>query len=162
MSYRLARLKVVYNARLRGELDMTIDNLKSTLGWLPTPLPMPERLPRRSWRVWYLKSPFREKIRKKHYVFHDWRYAFTFSDVEDPRPIMSSVLGAMSKETACTVDFAWHYPGDNPSREVSDQIEAGRSNYLAKNRYRQQQATTGWRSMFKHWNLKQYIPDEYR
>ena len=112
--------------------------------------------------MWYLKSPFAEKIRKKHYVFHDWRYSFTFSDIEDPRPIMSTILGAMSKDTACTVDFAWHFPGDTSSPEIVQQIEQGRSAYLTRSQFRQQQSTTNWRSQFRHWNLKQYVPDEYR
>lgn len=109
-----------------------------------------------------MKSPFGDKIRKKHYVFHDWRYAFTFDNVEDPRPVMSTVLGAMSKDTACTVDFAWHYPGDVPVLDASQKIEEGHSRYVAKNQLRQQQSTTGWRSMFRNWNIKQYVPDEYR
>ena len=75
---------------------------------------------------------------------------------------MSTVLGAMSKDTACTVDFAWHYPGDVPVLDASQKIEEGHSRYVAKNQLRQQQSTTGWRSMFRNWNIKQYVPDEYR
>ena len=162
MSYQLAKLKVTYNAKLKDHLADTIKNLKTTLSWTNISLPEPARLPRRSWRVFYLTAPFVDKIRKKHYIFHDWRYSFTFDNIQDPRPIMSSILGSMSKDTSCVVAFAWHYPGQAATPDAQDLIQTGYNNYIKRNRMRREQATTGWRSQFRYGNFKQYVPDEYR
>ncbi|EER02176.1 hypothetical protein Pmar_PMAR008957 [Perkinsus marinus ATCC 50983] len=73
---------------------------------------MPARQERRAWRVTYNKSPHHHgKFAVKHYVFHDWRYKFTFYNVADPRPVISTVLGSLSGDAAVTCDFAWYFPG---------------------------------------------------
>ena len=165
--YELTSLAVTYTARLRPHLVRTIANLKGAVDAASpgaVPLPVPQRLPRRAWRVWYLKSPFRDTIRKKHYVFQDWRYRFTFKSVADARPVMSSVLGAATKETSATVDFAWHFPGtgDFATKESEGLIRRGRENYLRKNAAWLQQSQGGWRQQYAHWNFKQYVPMEER
>merc|ERR1712039_666771 len=47
----------------------------------------------------------------RHYVFHDWRYQFTFRDVQDVQSTVSTVLGSMTPETSCVCHFSWHFPG---------------------------------------------------
>eukprot|EP00746_Dinoflagellata_sp_MGD_P089212 gnl/MRDRNA2_/MRDRNA2_35231_c0_seq2.p1 gnl/MRDRNA2_/MRDRNA2_35231_c0~~gnl/MRDRNA2_/MRDRNA2_35231_c0_seq2.p1 ORF type:complete len:191 (+),score=23.91 gnl/MRDRNA2_/MRDRNA2_35231_c0_seq2:58-573(+) len=110
--YRLAVFRVVYTARLRNELTFTIQNLKRSLEWSNEPWPTPRRLPRRAASVTYLKSPFVHKTALRHYIFHDWRYAFTFRNVSDPRKTISTALGAMSPDTSCVCHFSWHSGGD--------------------------------------------------
>merc|ERR1719277_1016034 len=65
----------------------------------------------------YLRSPFRCKTLIRHYVFHDWRYQFSFRHVKDVKSAVSTVLGAMTPETSCTCHFSWHFPGD-PSHNL--------------------------------------------
>lgn len=109
--YRLATLRFVYTSKLRRELQFSISNLRRTLEWSNEPWPLPQRLPRRAWRVSYLKRPFRAKICVRHYVFHDFRYQFIFRDVEDVSSTVSTVLGSMTPETSCVCHFNWHYEG---------------------------------------------------
>ena len=165
-NYQLASLKVVYCSKLRDHLQRTIDNLKGSLEWQAYTLPTPQRLPRRAWRVWYLTAPFRNKLRKKHYIFHDWRYSFTFDNVTDPRPIISTALGSMTSDTSCTLNFNWFHPGTQQLSQnkssIAKQLIQARSKYEAKNKERILQESAGWRQMYRHGNLKQYLPDEAR
>ena len=116
--------------------------------------------------MWYLKSPFRDSIRKKHYIFQDWRYQFRFRRVADVRPVISSVLGAATRDTSSTVDFAWHFPGTQefPATlpDTVSLISQGRANYLRKNALWLQETQGGWRQQYAHWNYKQYVPREQR
>merc|ERR1740138_698936 len=109
--YRLAALRFVYTSKLRRELQFTIQNLRRTLEWSPEQWPLPQRLPRRAYRCTYLKGPFKGKTALRHYIFHDWRYQFTFRGVEDVQSAVSTVLGSMTPETSCVCHFAWHFPG---------------------------------------------------
>ncbi|CAJ1382479.1 unnamed protein product [Effrenium voratum] len=109
--YGLATLRFVYTSKLRKELQYTISNLRHTLQWSQEAWPIPQRLPRRAWRVTYLKRPFRVKTTVRHYVFHDFRYQFTFRDVKDVPAAVSTVLGSMTPETSCVCHFNWHYHG---------------------------------------------------
>mmetsp|Transcript_11039 Transcript_11039/g.20028 ORF Transcript_11039/g.20028 Transcript_11039/m.20028 type:complete len:175 (-) Transcript_11039:128-652(-) len=111
--YRLATLRFVYQSRLRKELQYSIQNLRRTLEWSneSQKWPLPQRLPRRAQKVSYLRAPFKGKITAKHYVFHDYRYHFTFRDVKDVQCTLSTVLGSMTSETSCVCHFYWHYPG---------------------------------------------------
>ncbi|KAF4681549.1 hypothetical protein FOZ60_011960 [Perkinsus olseni] len=114
--YKLARLTVVYTATIREHLTSTINNLKLGLKAIDNGVdpvwPMPARQERRAWRVTYNKGPHHHgKFAVKHYVFHDWRYKFTFHNVADPRPVISTVLGSLSGDAAVTCDFAWYFPG---------------------------------------------------
>ena len=165
--YQLADLTVTYTAKLREQLVRTIGNLKSAIDAASAvETPQATRLPRRAWRVWYLKSPFRDSIRKKHYIFQDWRYQFRFSRVADVRPVISSVLGAATRDTSSTVDFAWHFPGTKefPATlpDTASLISQGRANYLRKNALWLQETQGGWRQQYAHWNYKQYVPREQR
>jgi hypothetical protein len=87
--YALANLRITYTSKLRHSLEATVMKLKRGLEWIPAAgsdvLPLPQRLQRRAWRVWYNKAPHAIGWSKRHYVFHDWRYAFTFKDVSDVR-----------------------------------------------------------------------------
>ncbi|KAF4755640.1 hypothetical protein FOZ63_026660 [Perkinsus olseni] len=114
--YKLARLTVVYTATIREHLTSTINNLKLGLKAIDNGVdpvwPMPARQERRAWRVTYNKGPHHHgKFAVEHYVFHDWRYKFTFHNVGDPRPVISTVLGSLSGDAAVTCDFAWYFPG---------------------------------------------------
>mmetsp|Transcript_25538 Transcript_25538/g.67501 ORF Transcript_25538/g.67501 Transcript_25538/m.67501 type:complete len:176 (+) Transcript_25538:40-567(+) len=109
--YHLATLRFVYTAKLRRELQYTVGNLRRTMEWSDESWPLPQRLPRRAFRVTHLKSPFKNKIAQRHYVFHDWRYQFTFRDVKDVQSTVSTVLGSMTPETSCVCHFSWHFPG---------------------------------------------------
>jgi hypothetical protein len=109
--YQLYRLSVTYTSKLRPELAQTIAKLRETLPWTSLPLPTVTRKPRRAWRITYLRSPFGQKIAIRHYIFHDWRYNCTFYFVKNPQEALSTILGSMTKETNCSVDFTWHYPG---------------------------------------------------
>eukprot|EP00928_Gymnodinium_smaydae_P049230 TRINITY_DN33022_c0_g1_i1.p1 TRINITY_DN33022_c0_g1~~TRINITY_DN33022_c0_g1_i1.p1 ORF type:complete len:172 (+),score=30.98 TRINITY_DN33022_c0_g1_i1:137-652(+) len=109
--YGLSTLRFVYTSKLRKELQFTISNLRRTLEWTPESWPVPQRLPRRAYRVTYAKGPFRGKTALKHYVFHDWRYQFTFRGVRDVQSAVSSVLGSMTPETSCVCHFSWHFQG---------------------------------------------------
>mmetsp|Transcript_88329 Transcript_88329/g.247088 ORF Transcript_88329/g.247088 Transcript_88329/m.247088 type:complete len:183 (-) Transcript_88329:18-566(-) len=109
--YRLSTLRFVYTSKLRRELQYTMQNLRKSLEWSPEPWPLPQRLPRRSFRVTYMKGPFKGKIAQRHYVFNDWQYQFTFREVEDVRAAVSTVLGSMTSETSCVCHFSWHFPG---------------------------------------------------
>jgi len=109
--YGLATLRFVYTSKLRKELQFSIANLRRTSEWSSEAWPLPQRLPRRAWRVSYLKRPFRSKITIRHYVFHDFRYQFTFRNVKDVSSTVSTVLGSMTPETSCVCHFNWHYQG---------------------------------------------------
>eukprot|EP00929_Paragymnodinium_shiwhaense_P108361 TRINITY_DN74680_c0_g1_i1.p1 TRINITY_DN74680_c0_g1~~TRINITY_DN74680_c0_g1_i1.p1 ORF type:complete len:173 (-),score=32.37 TRINITY_DN74680_c0_g1_i1:110-628(-) len=109
--YRLSQLRFVYTSKLRRELQFSIGNLRRTLEWSEEAWPVPQRLPRRAYRISYLKGPFKAKQAIRHYVFHDWQYQFTFRDVKDVRKAVSTVLGSMTPETSCVCHFNWHYPG---------------------------------------------------
>merc|ERR1719382_1963044 len=109
--YNLSMLRFVYTSKLRRELQYTITNLRRTLEWSPEQWPLPQRLPRRAFRVSYLKGPFKGKTAIRHYVFHDWRYQFTFRDVKDVQSAVSMVLGSMTPETSCVCHFNWHFQG---------------------------------------------------
>mmetsp|Transcript_75548 Transcript_75548/g.142541 ORF Transcript_75548/g.142541 Transcript_75548/m.142541 type:complete len:172 (-) Transcript_75548:23-538(-) len=122
--YRLATLRFVYTSKLRKELQFTVQNLRRTLEWSPESWPVPQRLPRRSFRCSYLRGPFKGKTSWRHYVFHDWRYQFTFRNVEDVRAAVSTVLGSMTPETSCVCHFSWHSPGAPAYVELSTVDEA--------------------------------------
>lgn len=109
--YKLSSLKFIYTSKLRRELQFTVQNLRRTLEWSAESWPVPQRLPRRAYRITYLKGPFRGKTSQRHYIFHDWRYQFTFRDVNDVRAAVSTVLGSMTPETSCVCHFSWHFPG---------------------------------------------------
>ncbi len=132
-------------------------------------LPAPKRLQRRAWRVWYNKAPHAIGWSKRHYVFHDWRYAFSFSNVKDVRRTINSLLGSMAKDTSCVVDFSWHSPGsaeyvamlDRSMAEkdhAAELIETGyKSNLEKANSIRE--LTAGAQSVQKHrfMNYRQYV-----
>eukprot|EP00425_Heterocapsa_triquetra_P011837 CAMPEP_0195147518 /NCGR_PEP_ID=MMETSP0448-20130528/173557_1 /TAXON_ID=66468 /ORGANISM="Heterocapsa triquestra, Strain CCMP 448" /LENGTH=162 /DNA_ID=CAMNT_0040186105 /DNA_START=15 /DNA_END=503 /DNA_ORIENTATION=+ len=104
-------MRCVYTSKLRRELQYTVANLRRTLEWSNEEWPLPARLPRRAFRVIYLKAPFKNKIAQRHYVFHDWRYQFTFRNVTDVQSTVSTVLGSMTPDTSCVCHFSWHFPG---------------------------------------------------
>ena len=167
--YQLTSLSLTYTAKLKDPLIRSIANLKTSIdslqGRSDVTLPVPVRLPRRAWRVWYLKSPFRDTIRKKHYVFQDWRYKFIFKNVSDVRAVLNAALGSAARETSSTVEFAWHFPGTQqfPGSENSQRLIAlGRNNFLRKNAAHLQEKQGGWRQQYAHWNFKQYVPSEQR
>ena len=87
--YSLAKLRVVYVSKIREDLENTIRSLSGSLRWSTSvdestlQKPIPSRLQRRAWRVWYNKAPHAIGWSKRHYVFHDWRYAFESQDVSD-------------------------------------------------------------------------------
>jgi len=98
--YKLSKLRVVLTSKLREDLTASIQKLKQSLleprqpsgDWsysdttnenIALPIPAPSRLGRRAWRVWYNKAPHAIGWSKRHYVFHDWRYAFDFRNVGD-------------------------------------------------------------------------------
>ena len=102
--YNLSKLRVVYTSRLRDDLTKSVHKLRNTIDAAGSSegmnhcfrlneiisgemlsKPLPSRLPRRAWRVWYNKAPHAIGWSKRHYVFHDWRYAFTFRDVSDTK-----------------------------------------------------------------------------
>lgn len=87
--YGLKTLRVTYISKVHRALEGTIEKLRKSLAWtgnqVAHELPLPQRLQRRAWRVWYNKAPHAIGWSKRHYIFHDWRYAFTFADVTDPR-----------------------------------------------------------------------------
>mmetsp|Transcript_35784 Transcript_35784/g.64927 ORF Transcript_35784/g.64927 Transcript_35784/m.64927 type:complete len:173 (+) Transcript_35784:63-581(+) len=122
--YRLATLRFTYTSKLRRELQYTIQNLRRSLEWSDEAWPVPQRLPRRAWRVSYLKRPFKCKTTVRHYVFHDWRYQFTFSDVEDVPSAVSTVLGSMTPETSCVCNFNWHFQGSPAYKQLTSAEEA--------------------------------------
>ncbi|CAD7961609.1 unnamed protein product [Amoebophrya sp. A120] len=69
----------------------------------------PRRLQRRAWRITYLRAPFRYKTSIRNYVFHDWRYEFSFYHVgkSEIRPVLSACLGSMPEDVNCKVEFVW-------------------------------------------------------
>merc|ERR1719458_1856577 len=100
-------------------------NLRRTLEWSSEEeWPVPQRLPRRAWRVVYLKGPFKGKTSQRHYVFHDWRYQFTFRHVNDVQSAVSTVLGSMTPETSCVCHFSWHFPGAPLYRRFATEEDA--------------------------------------
>ncbi len=135
-------------SKIRNDLERTIKTLGKTLAWVPSnelhALPAPRRLQRRAWRVWYNKAPHAIGWSKRHYVFHDWRYSFSFEDVNDKRygprifvhvefifvrRTISSILGSMTQDTSCVVDFSWFQTGrskvSSSDQEVLRDILAG-------------------------------------
>ena len=87
---------------------------------------LPKRLPRRAWRVTYLKSPFKHKCAVKNYVFHDWRYSFTFENLRDNQTmeqVLSSCLGSMKDDVNCIAEFNWYHAGCG---EAAAALTAGR------------------------------------
>lgn len=121
--YFLRSLRVEYISPGREALSGTIENLRRSMRWFPSdasngqggatpgvPWPVPERLPRREWRVTYLKSPFKFKYAARHFVFRQYRYAFRFVNPASPHLALSAVLGAMRPNVECTCAFEWHFP----------------------------------------------------
>eukprot|EP00440_Ansanella_granifera_P001762 gb/GFBE01001900.1/.p1 GENE.gb/GFBE01001900.1/~~gb/GFBE01001900.1/.p1 ORF type:complete len:173 (+),score=29.80 gb/GFBE01001900.1/:1-519(+) len=158
--YSLATLRFTYTSKLRRELQFTIGNLRRTLEWSNEQWPVPQRLPRRAWRVSYLKRPFKCKTTVRHYVFHDWRYQFEFRDVQDVQSAVSTVLGSMTPETSCVCHFNWHFSG-SPAYEQLTSPEEVRQRVLdleqgLENVRRKQSAEVerqkGWYGHSTHWN----------
>ena len=96
--YTLPKLKMVLISKLRWDLSDSVRKLGCTIKRLEgmtegfrhgvpesVSSPSPERLPRRAWRVWYNKAPHAIGWSKRHYIFHDWRYAFDFHNIVDIR-----------------------------------------------------------------------------
>eukprot|EP00747_Dinoflagellata_sp_TGD_P169252 gnl/TRDRNA2_/TRDRNA2_197765_c0_seq1.p1 gnl/TRDRNA2_/TRDRNA2_197765_c0~~gnl/TRDRNA2_/TRDRNA2_197765_c0_seq1.p1 ORF type:complete len:172 (-),score=28.18 gnl/TRDRNA2_/TRDRNA2_197765_c0_seq1:134-649(-) len=158
--YRLAALRFVYTSSLRHELQYSISNLRRTLEWSPERWPLPQRLPRRAYRITYLKAPFRGKAAQRHYVFHDWRYQFTFHNVQDIQAAVSTVLGSMTPETSCVCHFSWHFPGApaytvHATEADAQQLERDLESGLAAVRRKQEEETErmkGWYGHSLYWN----------
>mmetsp|Transcript_75790 Transcript_75790/g.214273 ORF Transcript_75790/g.214273 Transcript_75790/m.214273 type:complete len:172 (+) Transcript_75790:64-579(+) len=158
--YKLATLRFVYTAKLRRELQYTIQNLRRTLEWSNEEWPLPQRLPRRAFRISYLKGPFKGKTSFRHYVFHDWRYAFTFRQVQDVPTAVSTVLGSMTPETSCVCHFAWHYPGSMAytqfaSPEDAERLQRDLERGLAAVQRKQSdevERNKGWYGHSAYWN----------
>eukprot|EP00933_Yihiella_yeosuensis_P001153 TRINITY_DN101887_c0_g1_i1.p1 TRINITY_DN101887_c0_g1~~TRINITY_DN101887_c0_g1_i1.p1 ORF type:complete len:201 (-),score=16.18 TRINITY_DN101887_c0_g1_i1:65-580(-) len=158
--YQLNTLRFVYTSKLRRELQYTIHNLRRTLEWSDEQWPVPTRLPRRAWRVSYLKRPFKCKTTVRHYVFHDWRYQFEFRNVKDVQSAVSTVLGSMTPETSCVCDFNWHFSGSpayqqltTPEEEKQRALTIERG--LAAIRRKQSEdveRSKGWYGHSTHWS----------
>mmetsp|Transcript_98453 Transcript_98453/g.195266 ORF Transcript_98453/g.195266 Transcript_98453/m.195266 type:complete len:174 (+) Transcript_98453:70-591(+) len=158
--YRLATLKFVYTSKLRRELQWSVQNLRRTLEWSSDPWPLPQRLPRRAYRVSYIKAPFKGKEFWRHFVFHDYRYQFTFRHVEDVRSTLSTVLGSMTPETSCVCHFSWHFPGaplyayleaDGAALQCEQALERGLMAIRQKNSDDVERQKT-WLGHSLHWN----------
>eukprot|EP00931_Biecheleriopsis_adriatica_P119513 TRINITY_DN9473_c0_g1_i2.p1 TRINITY_DN9473_c0_g1~~TRINITY_DN9473_c0_g1_i2.p1 ORF type:complete len:172 (+),score=19.87 TRINITY_DN9473_c0_g1_i2:129-644(+) len=158
--YSLATLRFTYTSKLRRELQFTIQNLRRTLEWSDGQWPAPQRLPRRAWRVSYLKRPFKCKTTVRHYVFHDWRYQFTFRDVQDVQSAVSTVLGSMTPETSCVCHFNWHFPGAPAYLQISSLEEAKRRiidleqglESVRRKQSEEVERQKGWYGHSMHWN----------
>ena len=87
--YTLPSLTVTYVSSIRSSLERTISKLKYSLDWIRAAggheSALPARRERRAWRVWYNKAPHAIGWSKRHYIFHDWRYCFTFKEVSKPQ-----------------------------------------------------------------------------
>ena len=97
--YQLRKLNIVLISKLREDLTYSVKKLGQSIQRLEVlkdvssgsanhgvvKSPLPERLARRAWRVWYNKAPHAIGWSKRHYVFHDWRYAFDFRNICDIR-----------------------------------------------------------------------------
>ena len=65
--YHLHSFKIVFVSKLRPNLQNTIANLQKSLPYVTFPVDekndflhvYPKRLPRRMWKITYLKSPFK-------------------------------------------------------------------------------------------------------
>lgn len=106
--YKLSRLRIVLSSKLRQDFSSSISTLQKTLELAENNLPSaaasgssslersglthvsPSRLHRRAWRVWYNKAPHAIGWSKRHYVFHDWRYAFDFRHINDVKYVINS------------------------------------------------------------------------
>jgi len=111
---------VVFISKLRPNLQQTISNLQKALPYVQFPkneagdsflYVYPQRLHRRAWRTCYLKSPVIYKKAQRHYVFHDWRYQFTFKHLPLEGPtanqVVSACLGSMEGDVNCVAEFNW-------------------------------------------------------
>lgn len=116
--YRMHSLKVVFISKLRPNLQQTVCNLQQSLPYVTFPeetekflYAYPKRLQRRAWRVTYLKSPFKYKQAIKNYVFHDWRYQFTFRNLttegQTAQEVVSACLGSMDENVNCIAEVNW-------------------------------------------------------
>jgi hypothetical protein len=103
--YTLSRLRVIYISKMREHLASSIRELSRTLEWIDDKhihgaiKPMPYRLQRRAWRVWYNKAPHAIGWSKRHYVFHDWRYGFDFFNVTNVKYVSHVPLETASSQT---------------------------------------------------------------
>jgi hypothetical protein len=92
--YNLRDLRFIYTSKVRKDLTATLLTLRKTIKWAGrlentgVDLPLPSRLLRRAWRVWYNKAPHAIGWSKRHYVFHDWRYLLQYKDVQDLRYVI--------------------------------------------------------------------------
>eukprot|EP00405_Crypthecodinium_cohnii_P036378 CAMPEP_0206542478 /NCGR_PEP_ID=MMETSP0325_2-20121206/10185_1 /ASSEMBLY_ACC=CAM_ASM_000347 /TAXON_ID=2866 /ORGANISM="Crypthecodinium cohnii, Strain Seligo" /LENGTH=115 /DNA_ID=CAMNT_0054040521 /DNA_START=551 /DNA_END=898 /DNA_ORIENTATION=- len=107
-----------------------------------------------------MKGPFKGKIAQRHYVFHDWRYQFTFRDVKDVKSTVGTVLGSMSPETSCVCHFSWHFPGSEQYKMLSSpedmllrqqDLERGIAAVQAKNA-EEKERSKAYYSHSLHWN----------
>lgn len=160
VEYKLASLRFVYTSKLRRELQFSVANLRRSLEWSSESWPLPQRLPRRASRVSYLRGPFKGKISTRHYIFHDWRYQFTFNGVQDVRNAVSTVLGGMTPETSCVCHFSWHSPGapafteyatEEEARLCEQDLERGLAAIRQKNS-EETERQKGWYGHSTHWN----------
>eukprot|EP00397_Hematodinium_sp_SG-2012_P061374 GEMP01081192.1.p1 GENE.GEMP01081192.1~~GEMP01081192.1.p1 ORF type:complete len:290 (+),score=56.49 GEMP01081192.1:179-1048(+) len=109
------------------------------------------RLPRRAWRVSYLKSPFKYKKATRHYIFHDWRYEFEFWSPPDPEQVVSRILGSAAPDTSSVVHFSWHYSNGDPLAAAPMLLEKGRQGVL-KQVQLDEERSKGWYHHTTFWN----------
>jgi hypothetical protein len=166
MAYNLTQLRVTYNSKLRWDLQATIKNLKNSIEANPKiSLPLPQRVGRSAWRVWYLKAPFRNKLRKKHFVFFEYKYAFTwnFNDpkkqVTSPQATISTALGSMAGDTLGVFDAEYANTSDSA---VLNELREGNKNFFKNNELWLKERQGQWRQQYSHWNYKQYVNRELR
>ncbi|CAD7971824.1 unnamed protein product [Amoebophrya sp. A25] len=86
----------------------------------------PKRLQRRAWRITYLRSSNRYKTAIRNYVFHDYRYQFTFFNVPpaQTRQTLSACLGSMPSDVNCQVEFNYAYNGSGKDGDGDESYEA--------------------------------------
>lgn len=114
--------------------------------------PVIRRLPRRAWRVTYLRGPFKHKKAIRHYVFHDWRYEFEFHNPSNAEETVSRLLGSAAPDTSSVVHFSWHCQSDDSFMIASPQeLEAGRQGVLSQV-HDETERKKGWYRHSLYWN----------
>eukprot|EP00392_Amoebophrya_sp_AT5.2_P010433 g10493.t1 len=120
-----------------------------------------KRLQRRAWRITYLRAPFKYKTSIRNYVFHDYRYQFSFLHVDaesEMRPLLSACLGSMPEDVNCKVEFVWAGGEEDPGSTCAggvpakwELLDAAKGEIEQKQR-RQKERDHGWYSQAQHWN----------
>ncbi|KAF5153071.1 hypothetical protein TpMuguga_03g02250 [Theileria parva strain Muguga] len=113
-SYSLRSLSVTLSTPLKYDLKRTLSEIKKAFEITK----QQERdvglveyayIPRKRWRVTYLKSRFKHRKAIRHYVFEQYNYNITVLNPVHIDALVSSILGSLSPSVHARCTFSWNF-----------------------------------------------------